>query len=87
MMISDFNSYLCDDILCKMDRASMYHSLEVRTPFLNKDLIEFSFNLPYQFKINKRTSKKILKDILSNYLPKNLFERKKVVLQYPLPVF
>ena len=87
MMISDFKSYLCDDILCKMDRASMYHSLEVRTPFLNKDLIEFSYNLPYQFKINKNTSKIILKDILSNYLPKKLFERRKSGFAVPIASF
>ena len=41
MMLADFESYMTDDIFCKVDRASMYYSLETRAPYLNTDLIEF----------------------------------------------
>ena len=46
----DFNTYLPDDILCKVDRSSMLFSLEARSPFLNRDLIEFVYNLPLNLK-------------------------------------
>ena len=57
MMSVDFNTYLPDDILCKVDRSSMFFSLEARSPFLNKDLIEFVYNLPFEFKINNQITK------------------------------
>ena len=61
-MNNDINYYLPDDILCKVDRASMYNSLEVRSPFLSRDLIEYSYVTPLEFKIYKGESKIILKN-------------------------
>ena len=57
MMFSDFNSYLHDDILCKIDRSSMYYSLETRSPFLDKDVIDYGLNLSAKYKIKNKTSK------------------------------
>jgi asparagine synthase (glutamine-hydrolysing) len=73
MMFSDFKGYLSDDILVKVDRASMSISLESREPLLDHKIIEFTSTLPIEYKQNK----KVLKDILSDYVPKELFERKK----------
>ena len=70
MMNNDINNYLPDDILCKVDRASMYNSLEVRSPFLSKDLIEYSYSIPLKFKINNGVSKIILKKFLKNIYQK-----------------
>ena len=84
MMNNDINYYLPDDILCKVDRASMYNSLEVRSPFLSRDLIEFSYTIPLEFKINKGVSKIILKKILEKYLPKKLIYRPKKGFAVPV---
>ena len=83
-MLSDFLTYLPDDILCKVDRASMYNSLEVRSPFLNKELIEYAYNLPMNYKMNGKGSKYILRNILKSYLPKKYFERPKQGFGIPL---
>ena len=77
MMYSDFNTYLPDDILCKVDRSSMFYSLEARAPFLDKDLIELAFSLPLSFKIRNGKSKWVLKKILEKYVPEKLFNRPK----------
>jgi len=84
MMLSDFLTYLPDDILCKVDRASMHNSLEVRAPFLNRKLIEYSYNLPFDFKIHKKDSKYVLRKILSTYIPKKYFDRPKQGFGIPL---
>ena len=83
-MLADFQSYLTDDILCKVDRASMYSSLETRTPFLSHELIEYSQTIPLSYKINKGVTKFILKKILSKYLPENLFIRPKKGFAIPI---
>lgn len=80
MMISDFNAYLADDILVKVDRASMGISLETREPLLDHHIIEYAAKLPISFKQDK----KILKDILEKYIPKELFERKKTGFGIPI---
>ena len=83
-MIADFESYLTDDILCKVDRATMYSSLEARTPFLNYQLIEYSKSIPFSYKINKGVTKKILKQILNKYLPEEYFDRPKAGFAIPV---
>jgi len=80
IMISDFKGYLAEDILTKVDRASMSISLESREPLLDHKIIEFASRLPVEYKQNK----KILKDILSKYIPKELFERKKTGFSIPI---
>lgn len=78
MMLADFENYMTDDIFCKVDRASMFYSLETRAPYLNTDLIEFMYKLPLSFKINNGNSKVILKKILEKYLPhKYIYKNKK----------
>ena len=80
MMLSDFTCYLADDILVKVDRASMSMSLESREPLLDHKVIEFAANLPIKYK----NQKKILKDILSKYIPEELFNRKKTGFGIPV---
>lgn len=84
MQFIDTLSYLPDDLLTKVDRASMYCSLEVRVPFLDHKLVENAWNLPFEQKIKKNEGKIILKKILKNYLPKQLFDRPKMGFGIPL---
>lgn len=84
MMYLDFHNYLTDDILCKLDRSSMYSSLETRVPFLDKEVIESAFNLPLNKKIHQGKSKIILKDILSKYLPEELINKEKRGFALPI---
>jgi asparagine synthase (glutamine-hydrolysing) len=83
-MTRDQNIYLTDDILCKVDRAAMYSSLETRLPFLDSKIIEFSKKIPLKFKIKNSTTKYILRKILSNYLPKDFLNKKKKGFSIPL---
>ena len=75
--VFDLTSHLPGQILTKVDRAGMMHGLEVRSPFLDTELIEFVFNLPYEYKVKNGEQKWILKDILSEYMPKDFVYRKK----------
>ena len=84
MMHADFQTYLTDDILCKVDRCSMFSSLETRAPYLSKDVIEYAYSLPLRFKIYKGQSKWILKRILSKYLPENIYNRPKQGFGLPI---
>ena len=74
----------CQMILVKVDRSSMFSSLEVRSPFLDHKLVENAFEAPLQFKIKENSSKYILKDILSDYTSKNLLLDPRWVLLFPL---
>ena len=70
MTFADFQNYLSEDILVKVDRASMANSLEVRSPFLDKKIIEFSFTeIPSSKKINRHHKKILLKDLAQKLLP------------------
>ena len=80
----DFNLYLPDDILIKSDKSSMYFGLENRSPYLNKDIIEFSKTIPLDYKIHKNKGKILLRSILADYIPKKLFERPKQGFAIPL---
>ena len=82
MCLFDILNYLPDDILCKVDRASMFNSLETRVPFLSEDIFNFSFSIENEKKIYKGKGKKILREILEKYLPINLIERKKWDFQF-----
>ena len=83
MQIKDINNYLPDDILTKVDRASMAHSLEVRCPLLDKRLHRF-IGIDNNLKISNNTSKKPLKTILSKYIDLNLISKKKMGFAIPL---
>lgn len=83
-MLLDMDTYLPGDILCKVDRASMKYSLEARCPILDKDVMEYSFRLPHEFKYHKGIKKRILKDIAYDYIPRELLDRPKVGFGVPL---
>ncbi len=76
--------YLADDILVKIDRASMMHSLEARSPFLDHELAEFVNSLPFNFKMRRLTRKYVLKKSLESRLPENILYRKKKGFGIPL---
>ncbi len=84
MMYFDSKIYLTDDILCKVDRASMSVGLETRIPFLDKKVIEFAWSLPVEKKVNRGRSKIILKELLSDYIPNNLINRPKMGFAVPI---
>ena len=86
MQIVDILTYLPDDILTKVDRASMFNSLEVRVPFLDHNIVEFAWNLPINKKIRKGNGKIILKKFLKNIYQKNLFINQKWDLEYHLAI-
>ena len=79
-----FEYYLPNDILTKVDRASMYNGLEVRSPFLSKSLIDFSYRLSNTYKVNHNQTKLILRDLSAKILPKNISSRKKHGFAIPL---
>ena len=84
MALIDLPTYLEGDILAKMDRASMYHALEVREPFLDTSLVTFAMTLPDHFKIRGRTSKYLLRQLLYKYVPRALVDRPKQGFGVPL---
>ena len=84
MQVLDFLIYLPDDILTKVDRASMNNSLEVRVPFLDNNVIEHAFSLEKKNKIKGSEGKIILKKVLKNFLPDSLINRPKMGFGIPL---
>lgn len=83
-MLLDIDTYLPGDILCKVDRASMRYSLETRCPILDKNVVEYAFRLPHEFKYKKGNKKRILKDIACDFIPSGLLERPKTGFSVPL---
>lgn len=84
VLLADVNMVLPDDMLTKVDRMSMANSLEVRTPFLDYEVVDLAFSLPAEFKIDKSRQKKILKDTFSDMLPPEIFHRGKQGFEVPL---
>ena len=80
----DFTHYLKDDLLVKVDRASMQYSLESRVPLLDYRLAEFAYNLSPDLKIKNGESKYLLKKILYEHVPEDLFRRPKWGFTIPL---
>jgi asparagine synthase (glutamine-hydrolysing) len=84
MMFLDLISYLPDDILVKVDRATMAVSLEGRVPLLDPRIIEFAFRLPMSWKIRGMTGKWLLRHLLYKYVPRKLVHRPKMGFGIPL---
>lgn len=84
MQLADMEYYFVDDILYKVDRASMAHSLESRVPMLDRDFVEFAWTLPQDFKYKDHVSKRILRDLLYQYVPKAMLDRPKQGFYVPL---
>jgi asparagine synthase (glutamine-hydrolysing) len=84
MMYCDGMSYLPDDILCKVDRAAMAHSLEVRIPFLDHRVAEVAARIPIGMKVRNGKGKDILKQLLFAHVPSNWFARPKAGFSVPI---
>ena len=84
MMAVDYQTYLPDDILQKVDRATMSVSLEGREPFLDHRVIEWAAQLPDQFKYFKGNKKYIVKEINKKYIPESLMDRPKMGFGIPI---
>jgi len=80
----DLHYYLKDDLLTKVDRASMRYSLETRVPLLDHTVVEFALNLDKNLKNKNGTAKYLLKEVLYNYVPKEIFDRPKWGFSIPL---
>jgi len=84
MQYIDFNFWLAGDILQKADKMSMANSLEVRVPFLDKEVIDYARHLPTEFKVDKKRTKKAFRDVAGKVLDSKVSDKKK--LGFPVPI-
>lgn len=83
----DFQYYLPEDLLVKVDRASMQHSIEVRVPLLDIEVVAFAFSLPYHLRYHNGVAKFLLKEVLYKYVPRQLMDRPKWGFSVPLAIW
>lgn len=84
VLMTDVKLVLENDMLVKTDRMSMANSLEVRVPFLDHKIVDFAFSLPAEYKIDRNSRKKILKDAFRKELPEEILSRSKQGFEVPL---
>ncbi len=84
MMLTDIQTYLAEDILTKVDRMTMAHSLEVRCPLLDYRIVELACRMPLSFKIKSTTTKRILREAAKSLVPHPILTRAKYGFQMPL---
>jgi len=84
ILLADMNCLLVSNMLFKVDMMSMSNSLEVRSPFLDVDVVDFAFSLPQEYKINATIKKKIVQDAFRQMLPESLYNRPKQGFDVPL---
>src|SRR6185369_16037644 len=84
ILLTDMNLVLPNDMLTKVDLMSMANALEVRTPFLDFELVNFVFTLPDEFKINPKIRKRIVQDAFKDFLPAELYNRPKKGFEVPM---
>jgi asparagine synthase (glutamine-hydrolysing) len=87
LLYSYYRTYLLEDILVKVDRASMYNSLEVRAPFLDVNVVEFLDTLPKSYKIQGFNGKRLLKELMRNKLPNEIIDRPKKGFGIPVSLW
>jgi asparagine synthase (glutamine-hydrolysing) len=81
---NDLHNYLPDDVLVKVDRASMAHSLEVRSPLLDHEIVGLAARIPTSLKLSGLSGKRVLRRLLRRFLPSNLVDRPKMAFNVPL---
>jgi len=84
LLYTDIKTYLPEDLLVKMDIATMANSLEVRSPFLDHRFMEFTAKIPFHLKLKGSTLKHILKKSMEGFLPKNILHRRKMGFGLPI---
>jgi len=84
---TDLKTYLPDDILTLSDRLSMYHSLELRVPFVDHELVELTAKIPSHYKVKLLTKKYLLKKIARKYLPENVISHRKQGFESPMALW
>jgi asparagine synthase (glutamine-hydrolysing) len=84
MMLHDLGSYLPDDILTKVDRATMAVSLEARVPLLDVDLVEFALRIPGYLRVDKNQSKRLFRRAIRGLVPDSVLSRPKAGFGVPL---
>jgi len=75
---------LPDDNLCKVDRASMHFSVEVRSPLLDESVVNFAHSIDHKYRMKGSVTKRILKDILYEWIPREMMERPKMGFSVPI---
>jgi asparagine synthase (glutamine-hydrolysing) len=83
-MLLDYRSYLRDNLLVKVDRATMLSSVEARAPFLDRDVTRFALSLPPDFRVRRTTTKWLLKKAAEAWLPEDVIYRRKRGLSVPI---